>query len=93
MMKSKRASVAIYTLMIGVVIIITALAMSPILQDFTTSAMNESTENSLGMDCDNNSISSFTKSACLATDLSLFYFIGVIIFLGGIIISSKVVFG
>jgi len=44
----------------------------------------------LGMDCSNTSISSFNKGACLVADMSLFYFIGGLIFMVGSIIAAKV---
>lgn len=89
----KKASVVVFTLMIGMTIMILALALAPVVQEFTTAAMNESSENFQGLDCANESISSFDKAACVSIDLSLFYFIGALIFISGLIITSKVVFG
>jgi hypothetical protein len=43
-------------------------------------------------DCDNASISNFDKVSCYAVDLTPFAFIGSVIFLGGIILLSKIVF-
>jgi len=90
---NKSGSVVIYTLMIGMVIIILALALAPLVQDFTTSAMNSTSGDTAGLDCDNSSISNFDKATCVSTDLTLFYFIGALIFIAGLIITSKVVFG
>jgi Trk-type K+ transport system membrane component len=90
---NKKASVVIYTLMLGMVIIILALALAPSIQDSTTAAMNESSGDTQGLDCTNASISSFDKAACIATDLTLFYFVGVLVFIGGLIITAKVVSG
>lgn len=89
----KRASVVIYTLMLGMTIIILALALGPPVQEFISTAMNESSEDFQGLDCNNESISSFDKAACIATDLTLFYFIGALVFIGGLIITAKVTFG
>lgn len=92
-MPNKKASVVIFALMLGMVIIILALALAPALQDSIGSAMNSSSGDTHGLDCDNESISSFDKGACLATDLTLFYFIGALIFIGGLVITSKITFG
>jgi len=45
-----------------------------------------------GLDCSNSSISSFDKGACLVSDLSLFQFIGGLIFIAGSIITAKLIF-
>lgn len=90
---NKKASVVVYTLMLGMIIIILALALAPPVQDFVNSAMNASSGDTQGLDCTNESISSFDKATCIATDLTLFYFIGALVFVGGLIITSKVAFG
>jgi len=92
-MKSKHGSVVIYTLMIGLVIFVIALALAPIVKNLTDTARNETSGDTVGLDCSNESISNFDKAACVATDLTQFYYIGALIFIGGIIITAKVVFG
>jgi len=89
---NKSGSVVVYTLMLGMIIIILALALAPPVQDFIDGAMNESSGDTQGLDCNNESISNFDKAACVSIDISLFYFIGALIFIGGLIITSKVVF-
>ena len=90
---NKSGSVIIFAMMLGMVIIILALALAPAAQDFITSAMNESSGDAIGLDCTNESISSFDKAACIATDLTLFYFVGILIFIGGLVITAKITFG
>jgi len=82
-----------YTLMLGITVVILALAFAPIGQSFVNDAMNVSTASAIGMDCDNSSISSFTKGACVVTDFSLAYFFGGLIFIGVAIITAKLAFG
>ena len=82
---NNRGQVVFYTLMIGIVIIIIGLALAPVVQDFITDARNETT----GMDCDNSSISDFDKAGCITSDLTLFYFIAGLIFLGGAVIAAR----
>jgi hypothetical protein len=90
---NKNGSIVFYMLMLGMVIIILALALAPAVSQFTNSAMNETSGDTYGLDCNNESISNFDKAACLAVDLNLFYFIGALIFIGGFIITVKLSFG
>jgi len=89
---NSKASVTIYGIMLALTIIILALALAPAVKQSTDLARNESDGDTLGMDCDNSSISDFQKAACLATDLSLFYLIGGVLFLAGAIISARIIF-
>ena len=91
-MKSKRASVIIFSLMLAVVVIILAIALAPAAQQIISSAMNASESDTIGMDCDNESISNFTKAACVVTDFSLFWFFGAMIFLAGVIVTGRILF-
>jgi len=90
---NNKGSVIIYGLMLGLTVLILALALAPSVQDFTTDARNVSTNSSVGMDCSNSSISNFDKATCVVIDLNLFYFIGGLIFIAGIIVTAKIVFG
>ena len=89
---NKNGGMFFYLFMLGLTIAILALALAPAVQDFTSDAMNPSSANMLGMDCDNASISNFDKAACLVTDLNLFYFIGGLLFIAGAVVVSRVVF-
>jgi hypothetical protein len=84
---NNKASVLIYGLILGLTVIVTALALAPSVQDFTDISMNAT-----NMDCSNESISNFDKAACIAVDLNLFYFIGALILIGGIIVTAKIIF-
>lgn len=84
---NKKASVLLYGLMLGIVIFVLALALAPSVSLFTNSVMNETSEFG-GLNCsgtDNN----FIKATCIATDLSLFYFIGSLILIAGVIVTAK----
>lgn len=82
---NNNGSILFYGLMLGLTIMILALALAPAVQDFTDDARSD-------MDCSNSSISTFYKTACLATDLNLFYFVGGLLLIGGIIVTAKIVF-
>ena len=86
MMRSKRASVLLYTMMLGLLVILLALFLAPGVQDFTTQAMTD-------MNCSSSLISNYDKATCTVIDLNLFYFIGALIFIGGLIVTARVMFG
>ncbi len=79
-------------LMVGLTVIILALALAPAVKESTDNARNESTGDWVGMDCNNESISNFDKAGCLAADITLPYFIGFLLFLAGAVIVGRLVF-
>jgi len=91
-MKSKKASVAIFSIMVGVVVIILAMALAPAGKQVIGDAMNESVGDTIGMNCSSDVISNFDKAACAITNFSLFYFFGGLIFIAGTIIVGRIVF-
>jgi len=94
MIENTRGSFVIYSLMVGMVILILALALAPAIADFVGDARNVTDGDSVGLNCSySDNISNFDKATCIATDLMLFYFIGFLIFLAGAVITAKFVFG
>lgn len=89
---NKKGSVMIYSIMLAVVVIILALALAPVGKTFINSAMNNSVGDTIGLDCNNDSISNFDKATCVITDFSLFYFFGGLIFIAGILITGRIIF-
>jgi len=91
---NNKGSFVIYGLMIGLVIIILALALAPAVSQFTGNAMNVSNGDDVGLNCSyTGNISNFVRAACVVTDLSLFYFISFLIFLAGAVVTARFVFG
>jgi len=88
---NKKAQVWGYTLMLGLTIIILALALAPIGKSFVDSTMNATVGDTIGMDCSNSSISDFNKAACRVTDFSLFYFFGGLILIGGAVVGARLI--
>lgn len=78
--------------MIGLVVAILALALAPAVKQSTDTARNQSTNNSVGLDCSNDSISNFNKAACVATDITLPYFIGFLLLFAGAIVVGRIIF-
>ena len=91
MVMNKHAQVFFYTLMLGILVLILALALAGPIKEVVDSTRNQSTSQP-GLDCSNSSISIFKKGACVVSDLSLFQFIGGLIFIAGAIISAKLIF-
>ena len=91
-MKSSKGQVTqVFSLMVGLTIIILALALAPAISDNTARSRNATDGDLIGMDCSNSSISDFTKAACIATDISPFWLVATLILIGGAYISFKVV--
>jgi len=82
---NKKGSIIFYSLMLGLTIIVLALALAPPIQDFTDDALSD-------LDCDSVSISQFDKAACVVVDLNLFYFAGSLLLIGGVIVTAKIIF-
>lgn len=81
-----------YAIMLGLTIIVLALALAIPVRDFTRDARNSTVGDTLGMDCENESISNFVKATCVTTDLTIFYFIGSLLIIGGAVIVGRVIF-
>lgn len=85
MVMNKRGQIIFVTFMIAVVVIVLALAFAFPVKEATTNARTT-------MDCSNASISDYDKAGCLASDLTLFYVIGGMIFIAGVVMTARVVF-
>ena len=94
MVRGKKGQVMIYGFMIAICLIVMALALAPMLKNRTDNAMNLTTSEGevQGLDCTNSSISTFNKAACNSVDMTLFLFIGGMIFLAGAIITARIIF-
>lgn len=86
-MNNKGQTTFFFTLMLGITVLILALAFAPVLKQFV-----EDASGSESLDCDNSSISYFDQSACIVADVSIFGFIGGLIFLVGAIVGARIIF-
>ena len=92
MVLNKKGQVFFYTLMLGIVIIVLALALGTPVKDMVDSARNETTdEGQAGLDCTNTTISDFNKGACVVADLTIFHFVGGLLFIAGAVIIAKLI--
>jgi len=88
---NNNGQVVFFTFMLALTVLVLALALAfPVKEaiDDATNYTNNSTVTNL--DCNNPSISTFDKGACIVADLSMFYFIGGLIFLAGTVIAARV---
>ena len=60
---NSKGSIMIYGLMLGLLIIVLTLALAPAGKEFIDNAMNESVGDTIGLDCNNSTISTFDKGA------------------------------
>ena len=92
MVLDKKAQVFFYTLMLGIVIIVVALALATPVKDFVDSTRNGTTdEGQLGLNCTSDLISDFDKGACVVADLTIFHFVGGLLFISGAVIVAKLI--
>jgi len=97
---NNRAQIFFYSLMLGILVLVLALALASPVKEIVDSTRNQSTSvlytnqstSSPGLDCSNSTISIFDKGACVVSDLSIFHFIGGLIFMAGAIISARLIF-
>lgn len=90
---NKKGQVFFYALMLGIMIMVVALALAGPLRETIDSAMNGTMdEGQPGLDCTNTSISTYDRGACVVADLTIFHFIGGLIFIAGAVIMAKLVF-
>jgi len=93
MYSSKKGQVFFYSLMLGIIILVVALALAGPIKDTVDSTRNGTMdEGQPGLDCTNSSISNFDKGACIVSDLTIFHFVGGLIFIAGAVILAKLVF-
>lgn len=86
---NNNGQVVVFTLMVAVCIFILALAFIFPVKEATTNAMAAS---DTGMNCTSSLITTYTKAACLVSDITLPYFIAAILALGGAIAGAKLLF-
>lgn len=90
---NNKGQMIIYAFMLGIVVIVLALALGSPVKEAVDNARNSTVGDTIGMDCGNESISNFQKAGCLASDLSIFYFIGTLIVIAGGLLGAKVIIG
>lgn len=83
---NNRGQIIFVGFMLGVTIIILALALAKPVNENIDISLNAS-----NLDCGNSSISYDNQAACIATDSIKFYFVGSLIFIGGVVILARII--
>jgi len=83
---NKRGQAAMVGLMIGVFIFLLGMGFIDPMRDVITEVRSTSQ-----LDCDNSSISDGSKMTCLAVDLTLPYFILIVLATAGAWVSAKII--
>lgn len=85
-MNSNGQITILFAFMLAVIIIVLALGLAFPVRQSADNAMNS-------MDCTNQSIADSTRAACYVADVNPFFFIGILIAIGGIVLAAKIYFG
>lgn len=81
---NNRGQTILFGFMIMLTLIILALNLAGPLRESISEARNSN-----NLDCGNESISNYDKGACVVSDLTLFNFIGVMIFMAGAVMAAR----
>lgn len=82
---NNRGQVIFFTFMVGIVIILLAIAFAPGIKKQIDTARDSN-----NLDCSNSSISNFDKATCVVADLTIFhYVIGVVVLAGAVIAARR----
>jgi len=78
-------------MMIAIVFIVMALAFAPPLREFADTAMNASTDSSVGLNCTSPTLNKYDRANCLFVDYQMPFFVGFLIFAAGAIITARLI--
>jgi len=86
----KNGQVFFFTFMLGLTVLILALAFAPAMRESVDNTRATTVGDTIGMNC-STTTSTVNKITCTFVDISLFYFIGGLIFIAGSIITAKLI--
>lgn len=103
---NSRGQVILFGFMLGITIIILALSLAPAVKEGVDSVRNDTTAATIwngtdyvggaGLNCSNAdaaNLSMVNRATCIASDLTIFQFIAGLIFIGGLVITARILFG
>ena len=76
--------------MLAVAIIVVALSLVVVINQFVSDARQPNSDTAVGLDCNNSSISDYQKGQCVLTDLATPYFFFGLIGIAALVIGAKV---
>lgn len=83
---NKSGQVLFYTLMLASLILVLALALSPVIKQFINQTQSD-------MNCSDPSISEYDKATCYGWDITLWFMVLLFIVLAFIVLGAKVIGG
>lgn len=89
MVVNNKGQIFFYTLMLSAVVIVLALALAVPVKQTVDDARSPSDNESVGLDCNNSTISDFQQAQCLLTDLATPYFFFGFLAIAGVVIGAK----
>jgi len=89
MVLNSKGQIFFYTLMLSVAIIVLSMALVVVVKQGVDTARAPSTDDSVGLDCGNSSISDFQQGQCILTDLATPYFFFGFLAIAGMVIGAK----
>lgn len=93
MVLNQKGQAIFYTLMLGVVVFVLALALIPVVKMTVDDSMNTTDNTHVGLDCSNSSIPDWQKSQCVLTDTATPYFFFGLIGIALLIIGARIILG
>lgn len=87
---NNRGQVVFFALMLGIVVVLLAMALVPVVNQVVGETRNATTDTQVGLDCSNTSISDYVKSQCIITDVTTPYFFFGLVGIALLIIGAKV---
>jgi len=90
---NKGGQIFFFTLMLAVVVVVLALALAYPLRQQVDISRDASTNETVGLDCANESISDYNKGQCVLTDLATPYFFFGLLGIAGMVIGAKLMLG
>lgn len=90
---NNKGQVLFYGLMLGLTILILAFGLAYPVKEQIDSVRNETTiDGTTGLNCSSDLISDYDKATCVVADLTLFHFIGGLLFIAGAVITARIIF-
>ena len=93
MVMNNRGQTVFFVLMLGVLVVVLALGLVPVVNDFVVDARNTTSDTQVGLDCNNESISDYQKSQCMLVDVTLPYWFFGMLGIALLVIGARAVAG
>ena len=81
-----------YAIMLSLVLLVLGLALASPIKEFADDAMNSTSGDNIGLDCNNESISNWDKGSCTILDWSQAYFIVGILLIALAVLTARILF-